>query len=85
MVSMREFMVRNINGMNGCDNMTEFRKTIQKLLDSEVTGYQIYMKTGISQARISELRRGKRKIGGIALDTAEKLYLYQKDIENGSR
>lgn len=61
--------------------MTEFKKTIKKLLDSNVSGYRIFKDTGISQARISDLRRGVRELGGISLDTAEKLYNYQKQIE----
>lgn len=59
----------------------EFRATIQKLLESDVSGYRIYKETGISQARISDLRRGIRDLGGISLDTAEKLYTYQKERE----
>ncbi|WP_373114117.1 hypothetical protein [Staphylococcus epidermidis] len=62
--------------------MTEFKETIQKLLDSDVSGYQIYKETGISQSRISDLRKGNRQLGGIALDTTEKLYNYQKSLEN---
>ncbi|EIW3410929.1 hypothetical protein MCU99_002164 [Staphylococcus pseudintermedius] len=61
--------------------MTDFKKIIQKLLDSDVSGYKIYKDTGISQARISDLRRGVRELGGISLDTAEKLYNYQKKLE----
>ncbi len=58
--------------------MTEFREMIQKLLDSEITGYKIYKDTGISQGRISDLRTGKRQLNGISLETAEKLYNYAK-------
>lgn len=61
--------------------MTEFKQTIKKLLDSDISGYQIFKNTGISQSRISDLRKGKRQLGGIALDTAEKLYNYQKSLE----
>ncbi|MEX2947860.1 hypothetical protein ABH521_003410 [Staphylococcus warneri] len=56
--------------------MTEFREMIQKLLDSEVTGYKIYKDTGVSQGRISDLRTGRRQLNGITLETAEKLYEY---------
>ena len=62
-------------------SLSEYKKTIQKLLDSNVSGYQIYQSTGISQGRISDLRRGARKLGGITLGTAEKLYNYQKQLE----
>ncbi|WP_308413117.1 hypothetical protein [Staphylococcus sp. 17KM0847] len=40
--------------------MIEFKKSIQKLLDSDVSGYKIFKDTGILQARISDLRRGVR-------------------------
>lgn len=64
--------------------MTEFKESIQKLLDSDVSGYRIFKDTGISQARISDLRRGVRELGGISLDTAEKLYNYQKQLERAN-
>lgn len=66
-------------------SLSEYKKTIQKLLDSKVSGYQIHQSTGISQGRISDLRRGARKLGGITLDTAEKLYKYQKEIEEETK
>ncbi|MGV3244280.1 hypothetical protein [Staphylococcus sp. 11262D007BW] len=64
--------------------MSEYKKTIRKLLDSNVSGYQIYKDTGMSQGRISDLRRGVRKLGGISLEIAEKLYNYQKELEKKS-
>lgn len=57
------------------------KKTIQRLLDSDISGYTIHKATGVSQGRISELRNGKRALGRISLDTAEKLYNYQKTID----
>ncbi|WP_430625290.1 hypothetical protein [Staphylococcus aureus] len=54
---------------------------INELLESDVSGYKVYKATGISQSRISDLRRGKRTIGNLTLDTAIKLYEYQLELE----
>ncbi|MCO4338154.1 hypothetical protein MTQ94_01745 [Staphylococcus agnetis] len=58
------------------------RDKIEKLLLSNLTNYQIAKDTQMSHKTISELRSGKRKIGNLTLDTAEKLYNYQKRLEN---
>ncbi|MGM7689745.1 hypothetical protein ACS7WQ_06370 [Staphylococcus felis] len=57
------------------------RDTIKKLLDSNLSSNSIATQTGVSQAVISKIRNGKRDLGGISLNTAEKLYNYQKEIE----
>lgn len=57
------------------------RNKIEKLLSSNLTNYQIAKDTKMSHKTISELRAGKRKIGNLTLDTAEKLYNYQKGLE----
>ncbi|WP_147640598.1 MULTISPECIES: hypothetical protein [Mammaliicoccus] len=54
------------------------REAIQVLLDSDITGYEIHKETGISQSVISELRRGKRDLGNLSLNYAEKLYYFQR-------
>ncbi|MGE6358305.1 hypothetical protein, partial [Staphylococcus capitis] len=46
------------------------------LIESDVTGYQIYKDTGISQYVLSQLRQGKRDVDNLRLGTAEKLYEY---------
>lgn len=51
---------------------------IQKLIDSDITGYQIFKDTGLSQTVMSSLRTGKRDIDNLRLGTAEKLYEYAK-------
>ncbi|MDO5375985.1 hypothetical protein [Staphylococcus rostri] len=61
--------------------MSELRKEIEKLLESNISGYKISKETGVSQGRISDLRNGKRSLDGISLGTAEKLYKYQKQLE----
>ncbi|UXR70307.1 hypothetical protein MUA26_04030 [Staphylococcus sp. IVB6246] len=57
------------------------RKEIEKLLDSDISHYKISQVTNVNSKTISELRSGKRKVGNITLDTAEKLYNYQKQLE----
>ena len=50
------------------------RESIEKLLNSDVSGYRIYKETGISQSRISDLRNDRRKLDNLTFANAEKLY-----------
>lgn len=65
--------------------MDSFRKvyeSIQYLIKNEsITSYKIEKETGVSRAKIGRLRNGKNKIDDLTLDTAEKLYNYQKGLE----
>ncbi|MDU0450754.1 hypothetical protein BUY00_11175 [Staphylococcus chromogenes] len=66
-------------------NMETFymiQKSILKLLYSNITSYQIEKETGVSRAKIGRLRNEKNKVSDLTLTTAEKLYLYQKKLEN---
>ncbi|UXR79074.1 MULTISPECIES: hypothetical protein [unclassified Staphylococcus] len=58
------------------------RKEIEKLLDSDISHYKISQVTNVISKTISKLRSGKRKIGNITLDTAEKLYNYQMQLDD---
>ncbi|MCG7340135.1 hypothetical protein MHZ36_12635 [Staphylococcus sp. ACRSN] len=58
--------------------MSELRIEIQKLLDSEMTGYKINKATGLSQTIISGLRNGKRDIDNLTLKNAEVLAAFSK-------
>ena len=58
--------------------MSEYKQVIKKLIESEITGYQIYKNTLINQAIISTLRNGKRDLDNLSLKNAEKLYQYGK-------
>ncbi|QLK85673.1 hypothetical protein [Staphylococcus sp. 17KM0847] len=64
--------------MNGINDV---KKTLQLLLESDITSYQIEKETRVSRAKIGRLRNGKNKIEDLTLDTAEKLYNYQKELE----
>lgn len=60
----------------------EIYNTIEKLLnDKSISNYRINQDTGVSYGGISELRSGKRKVKNLTLETAEKLYNYQKQLE----
>lgn len=61
-------------------NLSEYKKIIEKLFKSNVTGYQISKATGISQNVISGIRNGKRQIDNLTLGTTEKLYDYQMEL-----
>ncbi|MGK0575474.1 hypothetical protein [Macrococcus capreoli] len=56
------------------------REKIEKLLQSDIKGTTIEEKTGISRAVISKLRKNQRSIGGLRLDTCEKLVEFYDEI-----
>ncbi|MCD8914284.1 hypothetical protein K2V61_01750 [Staphylococcus simulans] len=58
--------------------MSEYKKMIIELIESDITGYQIHKKTGVAQYVISQLRQGKREVDNLTLNTTEKLYDYAK-------
>ncbi|CDR26496.1 TPA: hypothetical protein ACSTPQ_000937 [Staphylococcus aureus] len=60
--------------------MSEYKKQIKKLFDSDITGYKISKETGVSQYVISQVRLGKREIDNLTLKTTEKLYEYAKKV-----
>lgn len=64
------------------DNMSEYKTKIIELIESNITGYQIHKKTGVSQYVISQLRQGKREVDNLTLNTTEKLYKYSKKRYN---
>ncbi|MDU0477611.1 hypothetical protein QVA73_12110, partial [Staphylococcus chromogenes] len=57
--------------------MSEYKRKIIELIESDITGYQIHKETGVSQYVISQLRQGKRDVDNLTLNTTEKLYNYQ--------
>ncbi|MGN5882762.1 hypothetical protein [Staphylococcus simulans] len=58
--------------------MSEYKKMIIELIESDITGYQIHKETGVAQYVISQLRQGKREVDNLTLNTTEKLYDYAK-------
>lgn len=63
-------------------NLSEYKRKIIELIESDITGYQIHKETGVSQYVISQLRQGKRDVDNLSLNTTEKLYDYQIKLVN---
>lgn len=63
--------------MKKCQNT---RKKIIELIESNLTGYEISKKTGVSQYVLSQLRQGKREVDNLTLNTTEKLYEYANKV-----
>lgn len=51
----------------------KLKDKVRAVLDSNLSQYEINKKTGVSQGSLSALRNGKKKIGNLSIDTAEKL------------
>ncbi|ARQ04671.1 hypothetical protein CA207_14250 [Macrococcoides caseolyticum] len=56
---------------------------IQRLIDSEVTSYEVFKMTGVSRSTLDDLRRKTddkrhKKIENLSLKVAEQLYSYTK-------
>ncbi|EOI3407522.1 hypothetical protein [Staphylococcus aureus] len=60
--------------------MSEYKKKIIELIESNLTGYEISKKTGFSQYVLSQLRQGKREVDNLTLNTTEKLYEYANKV-----
>lgn len=56
--------------------MSDYKLKIIELVESDITGYQVFKDTGLSQTVMSSLRTGKRDIDNLRVGTAEKLYEY---------
>ena len=46
-------------------NLSEYKKKIIELIESDITGYKIYKATGVSQYVLSQLRQGKRNVDNL--------------------
>lgn len=57
------------------------KEAIKRLLNSNLSSNSIATHTGVSQAVISKLRNGKKELGNLSLNSAEKLFEYQKGLE----
>lgn len=54
------------------------RETIESLLKSDITAYQIGKDLGMQPVIIQRYMKGERKLDNMTLKTAEKLYEYAK-------
>ncbi|MBS4462292.1 helix-turn-helix domain-containing protein [Aerococcaceae bacterium zg-B36] len=59
----------------------EMKKTIEKLLDGNITAYQIAKAIGVQPVVIQRYINGERKIGNMTLDRAIELYEYAIEIQ----
>ncbi|MDU0996620.1 MAG: hypothetical protein E7A66_09380 [Staphylococcus lugdunensis] len=65
------------------NSYNELFQTIEKLINNKnISGYHIKKDAGVSYGNIDEIRRGERAIENLTLETAEKLYNYQKQLES---
>lgn len=55
-------------------------ENIKKLLDSEISSYQINKDLGISTNAINSIRRGERSIENLTLETGLKLSKYWEEL-----
>lgn len=61
-------------------NTRMFEAEIKKVLDSDLTGYEIQRLTGISRSTIFYLRNGDSAISNLSLKNASRLYELSKSI-----
>lgn len=57
----------------------DIKKSIKRLLDSSITGYEISKRTGVAESIISDLRNENRKIENLSLKNAELLYSFKNE------
>ncbi|MCO4096988.1 XRE family transcriptional regulator [Macrococcus canis] len=57
------------------------KDTINTLINSDISAYQISKGTGVAASGIQRIRSGERKIENLTLENAEKLYQYQQQLE----
>ncbi|QYA34119.1 hypothetical protein KYI07_12730 (plasmid) [Macrococcus psychrotolerans] len=60
------------------------KDTINTLINSDISAYQISKGTGVAASGIQRIRSGERKIENLTLENAEKLYQYQQQLETTS-
>lgn len=58
------------------------KKTIQKLLDSDLSSLHIAKQTDVEQSTIYRLRKGERSLDNLGLSKAEKLYEFATILFN---
>lgn len=59
----------------------DIKKSIKRLLDSSISGYEISKRTGVAESIISDLRNENRKIENLSLKNAELLYSFKNEYE----
>lgn len=59
--------------------MSDIRKSIIALLESDISAYRIAKDTGVNPATIQTLRSGDIKLDNITFKNAERLYDYAEN------
>lgn len=55
--------------------------SINELLDSTVTAYEIQAQTGVQRSLIGKLRKGQVKLENVAFKNALTLYAYAEELK----
>lgn len=65
------------------------REQVKKVIDlmndqsrKDVTAYRVWQYTGISQATLSDLKSGKKDIGSLSINNAEKIIKFYEELDN---
>lgn len=61
------------------------RKTIEELLNSDITAYQIAKVIGVQPVQIQRYMNGETKVGNMTLDRAETLYNFAINLKKEKR
>ncbi len=59
--------------------MSEYKKKIIELIESNLTGYEISKKLSFSICTFT-IKQGKREVDNLTLNTTEKLYEYANKV-----
>lgn len=62
--------------------MINIKETVQKLLDSDVSGYRIAKESGITTGQIKKLRNKVTIINEVTVKNAQKLIYFYEVVEN---
>ncbi|CAK1246270.1 hypothetical protein R53140_OCIKHKEL_01170 [Fructobacillus fructosus] len=61
---------------------SDLRKEVERVLSSDITGYQLAKKAGLTPAKVYRLRNGKISIDNLTLKSAEHLASVLKEVEH---
>ncbi|HDK8139764.1 TPA: XRE family transcriptional regulator [Staphylococcus aureus] len=59
-------------------------KTIDKLLNSDLSAFNISKETGVDASSIQRIRSGKRSLSRLSLEAGEKLFNFQLQHEDSN-
>lgn len=59
--------------------LNEINKTVQKLIDSDISANKIEVETGVARSTITRIRKQERTLNGTTWDVIQKLYTFSKN------